>query len=188
MTDETHIARTCAAAMRAGKPYRKRSAETWNLIRTAYLRGATASALAERYDVSHGNIMRRAREEGWTRRAFAETADRAFLDAAPPPEAGPSPRIGGPAPLVAPGPEDEPPLEQEAANTTEAAVRLTLAAVSRCLKAGRYAEAERLGKLAETLSRVQPAMPPFSYFLDKARADTERQDRAREDRARAQRP
>ncbi len=160
MTEDDLIAQTARRAMRNGKPYRKRSAETWNLIRTAYLRGETAAALARRYDVSHGNIMRRAREEGWTRKAFAESADRALLDLSPPPEAGPSPQTGAPPagdPGAAPDPwvglplgfggEPDSPIEVH---------RMALAAVARCLLSGRYAEAERMGKLAEGLARLGP--------------------------------
>ena len=62
-------------------PYKYRSAETWDLIRSAYMRGESGPSLARRYDVTTWNIYKKAMEEGWSRRAMA---------AAPPPGGPPS--------------------------------------------------------------------------------------------------
>ncbi len=131
------------------KAYKIRSPQTWDLIRAAYVSGETAASLAERFDATEDAIRNRARKEGWTKRAYAAaseqnlSADRAAaapLKAARPCAPAPDEAlIGAVLDEVADG-------EQVAA--------LALGAAARCIAAGRFVEAERLGKLAETLSRL----------------------------------
>ncbi len=151
-----------ARALDPQPTWNRHTPESWAMIGREFLAGATAKQLAVKWNVSPTSIYRHGALEGWSKKGQAALVERqARMRAAAGAQAAPH--------QEAPGPEDEPPLELESANTSEAAVRLALAAVSRCLKAGRYAEAERLGKLAETLSRMQPALPPFSHFLEQAR-------------------
>ena len=131
------------------KPYRIRSAETWDLVRTHYLRGESARSLSERYGVSVSNIRRRAGDEGWTRKGHAELTDRTtppplaplpVADDARPDWTGPS-AAGEPEPL-------------DLLYQPEEVAALALGAVARCLQGGRYADAERLGRLAESMTRL----------------------------------
>ena len=123
------------------KAYKIRSPETWDLIRSAYVRGETAASLAERFDVTEDAIRNRARKEGWTKRAYAARMEGEPLAAAPPTR-----RAG--APVDAPSPAAFPAVS--ASSVAEQAV----AAAGRAIAEGRFMEAERLAKMAETLSRL----------------------------------
>ncbi len=156
------------------KPYRIRSAETWDLVRTHYLRGETARALSERYGVSVSNIRRKAGDEGWTRKGHAEAVDHFRVDGPPAPvsvsQMGAAGGMAGEATggaagrLSVGGFADPHPQGPEAAaldpfdGDPDAVQALALAAMAGALRAGRYADAERLGRLAETLQRLAPAM------------------------------
>jgi hypothetical protein len=178
------------------KPYRIRSAETWDLVRTHYLRGETARALSERYGVSVSNIRRKAGDEGWTRKGHAEAVDHFRVDGPPAPvsvsQRGAAGRMAGGATGEATGEAageatgrlsvggfaDPHPQGPEAApldpfdGEPEAVKTLALAAAARALRAGRYADAERLGRLAETLTRLSPA-PEAVAVAAAAAADEE---------------
>lgn len=52
-----------------------RGAETWARVRQAYVAGESAPSVARRFDVGLANLRRRARLEGWTRKAFAAVID-----------------------------------------------------------------------------------------------------------------
>jgi hypothetical protein len=183
--------------------YKYASPETWELIRTAYMRGESGPSLARRFNVGLWNLYKKAMDEGWSRRqcALREARGEAGLeglspysaaaDEAPPgerwtslkdpvppslrrwphnlPGMGPmrrpqwEPPAGyGPMPpeLVPPvqrppePPEDEgdPPSPAEAADQA-------VAAAARALAAGRFSEAERLGRLAATLKKISAPAP-----------------------------
>ena len=78
-------------------PYKCRSPETWDLIRTACRLGESGPSLARRFDVTTWNIYKKAMEEGWSRRAMilaeaegrAATYDAAHRRMWPEPEPGP---------------------------------------------------------------------------------------------------
>ena len=129
------------------KAYKIRSPQTWDLIRSRYTRGETAKSLAEAFDVTEDAIRNRARKEGWTKRAYAAASEQnlsADLAAAAPLKA---------ARPCAPAPDEARAVLDEVADGEQVAA-LALGAAARCIAAGRFAEAERLGKLAETLSRL----------------------------------
>jgi len=52
-----------------------RGPETWARVRQAYIAGESAPSLVRRFDVGYANLRRRARIEGWTRKAIAERLD-----------------------------------------------------------------------------------------------------------------
>ena len=52
-----------------------RGPETWARVRQAYVAGESAPSLVRRFDVGYANLRRRARIEGWTRKAFAAQID-----------------------------------------------------------------------------------------------------------------
>ena len=52
-----------------------RGPETWARVRQAYVAGESAPSVARRFDVGYANLRRRARLEGWTRKAIAERLD-----------------------------------------------------------------------------------------------------------------
>ena len=92
-------------------------------------------------------IRNRARKEGWTKRAYAAASEQnlgADRAAAAPLKA---------ARACAPAPDEARAVLDEAADGEQVAA-LALGAAARCIAAGRFVEAERLGKLAETLSRL----------------------------------
>ncbi len=127
--------------------YKIRSPETWDLIRSAYVRGETAPSLAEQFDVTEWAIRNRARKQGWTKRAYA-----ARMEGEPLASPQTAQRRQAATPMDTPSPAASP--TPSASSVAEQAV----AAASRAIAAGRYAEAERLGKLAETLSRLSGAL------------------------------
>lgn len=52
-----------------------RGPETWAQVRQAYIAGESASSLVRRFDIGYANLRRRARIEGWTRKAIAAQID-----------------------------------------------------------------------------------------------------------------
>lgn len=52
-----------------------RGPETWARVRQAYIAGESAPSVARRFDVGYANLRRRARLEGWTRKAIADRLD-----------------------------------------------------------------------------------------------------------------
>lgn len=52
-----------------------RGPETWARVRQAYIAGESAPSLVRRFDVGYANLRRRARVEGWTRKAIAARLD-----------------------------------------------------------------------------------------------------------------
>lgn len=52
-----------------------RGPETWAHVRQAYVAGESAPSLVRRFDVGYANLRRRARMEGWTRKAIAQRLD-----------------------------------------------------------------------------------------------------------------
>jgi len=123
------------------KAYKIRGPETWALIREAYLGGAPARVLAERYDVTDWAIWRRAYKEGWTK------SGRAARTA---PAAGPLPALFGPAEAGGPRVRDTGDLQADAIAASEAAMRQ-----------GRLEEALRLARLAESYGRLKMQRPHF---------------------------
>jgi hypothetical protein len=141
--------------------YKHRSPETWELVRTAYMRGESAPVLARRFDVTVWNIYKKAMEEGWSRRALilAEAEARgAAAGAAEPPSI---PAFAAPPPLTPPplAPEPVPPSLEDDLPPAEAAERVA-ADAGRAALAGRYDEAQKLTRLAESLRRLAADAPP----------------------------
>ena len=71
-----------------------RGPETWARVRQAYVAGESAPSLVRRFDVGYANLRRRARIEGWTRKAIAAQIDLKPL------RGGAAEADGGLAPLV----------------------------------------------------------------------------------------
>jgi hypothetical protein len=137
------------------------SAETWSLIRGAYLSGLSAPTVAARFGVSETALRRRARREGWTKRDFAARSTPWPLGRTPPMGV-----LGGPAGvLAAPGlpPDPDAPLTEDdvvAAWTSPIQIRpgdlarRTLAAAAEAVKGGRGLTALRLARAANEIARL----------------------------------
>lgn len=124
-----------------GPTWIRLTAASWAMIREEYLAGATAKQLALKWGTSPTSIYRHACQEGWTKENYAQALEESALTHA---EAEAAAKHERETSTISPGsPVDG---EQVAA--------LALGAAARCIAAGRFAEAERLGKLAETLSRL----------------------------------
>lgn len=127
------------------------AAETWGLIRGAYLSGLSAPTVAARFGVSVTALRKHAAKEGWTKRAFAarQAAERSAAPAAPVPAASAAPADGPPdeaavlaawrAPLHI-RPED--------------LARRALANAAHALKAGEGLNAIRLARAATEIARL----------------------------------
>lgn len=132
------------------------SAETWSLIRGAYLSGLSAPTVAARFGVSETALRRRARREGWTKRDFAALATPWPLGRA----------MGGPVGvLAAPGlpPDPDGPLTEDDVVAAWSApiqirpgdlARRTLAAAAEAVKGGRGLTALRLARAANEIARL----------------------------------
>ena len=135
--------------------YRIAGQKTWELVRKAYLDGASARECAERFGLSEHGIRKRISKEGWTKRDYARAlevrrmreADEAAWEApacAPPPPARlfddylASPRAAD-APAPGPAPET---LERAALNSLGAA-----------LAKGRAADARAFVGVAEAMRK-----------------------------------
>jgi hypothetical protein len=145
------------------------SAETWSLIRGAYLSGLSAPTVAARFGVSETALRRRARREGWTKRDFAALATPWPLGRA----------MGGPVGLLAapgqgPGlpPDPDAPLTEDdvvAAWSSPIQIRpgdlarRTLAAAADAVKGGRGLTALRLARAANEIARLDALFEWVEY-------------------------
>lgn len=128
------------------------AAETWGLIRGAYLSGLSAPTVAARFGVSVTALRKHAAREGWTKRAFA--ARQAQARSAPPP-----------GPAHAPPPQDSPNAPPDEAAVLAAwraplhirpedLARKALANAAHALKAGEGLNAVRLARAATEIARL----------------------------------
>ena len=132
------------------------AAETWGLIRGAYLSGLSAPTVAARFGVSVTALRKQAAKEGWTKRAFASR--QALARSAPPP--GPESRPG-PA-TTADGPPDEAavlaawraPLHIR----PDDLARRALAGAAHALKSGEGLNAVRLARAATEIARLNDVL------------------------------
>ena len=124
------------------------AAETWGLIRGAYLSGLSAPTVAARFGVSVTALRKHAAKEGWTKRAFAA---RQALERSAPPSA--------PAPAA---PADGPPDEAAVLAAWRAPLhirpddlaRRALAGAAHALKTGEGLNAVRLARAATEIARL----------------------------------
>ena len=124
------------------------AAETWGLIRGAYLSGLSAPTVAARFGVSVTALRKHAAKEGWTKRAFA--ARQASARSAPP---------SGPVPTA---PADGPPDEAAVLAAWRAPLhirpddlaRRALAGAAHALKTGEGLNAVRLARAATEIARL----------------------------------
>jgi len=150
--------------------YKLRSPETWELVRTAYMRGESAPVLARRFDVTVWNIYKKAMEEGWSKRALVLAEAEARGGAAGGGEPPPIPAFAAPPPL-APEPLAPPPVPpslEDDLPPAEAAERVA-ADAGRAALAGRYDEAQKLTRLAESLRRLAADAPAQGKAKAKAK-------------------
>lgn len=126
-----------------------RGPETWRRVREAYLAGESARAVALRFDVGESNVRRKAIQEGWTRKTYAEQHDlRPMRGEA----SGPVPAIGTLVDLDAlPEP---PPVD------ADQAIRKAARRAAWLIGKGQATEAMALLRAAETLSRMRWATKP----------------------------
>ena len=127
------------------------------MIRAEYLAGATAKQLAMKWKVSPTSIYRHACDEGWTKEGRAKAID-AEAKARAGAEAVAQHRRDQEAAAMYPGEALGADVGFAGAAPSEASpdqvATLALGAAARCIAAGRFVEAERLAKMAETLSRL----------------------------------
>lgn len=129
------------------------AAQTWGLIRGAYLSGLSAPTVAARFGVSVTALRKHAAREGWTKRAFAA---RQALERSSPPAA--------PAPTAAPA--DSPPDEAAVLAAWRAPLhirpddlaRRALATAAHALKAGEGLNAIRLARAATEIARLNDVL------------------------------
>jgi len=157
-------------------PYTRTSHETWELIRSDYLRGASAGALARRFGVTVDSIYKRASLHGWTKLAWASRRE-----IEPYPHVGlPPPRITGPD-ATRGGAEAPEPVwaEDEEVDADPAAlVRDALAQAARALAARRPDAAQAYLRVADLARRLSPPAEPPSEAVE-----TDAKNRSRELRA-----
>ena len=134
---------------------KKASAETWALIRVAYLGGASAPDLAELLGVTVGAIRNRIWREGWSKRAWSQT-------------------------LRARGVETKAASEAETARLSlaEDLEQRALAQAMAALHEGRANDAKTLAALAEQMRKRVEAERPAA--VDEVLSDDERQALAAE--------
>jgi hypothetical protein len=143
------------------------AAETWGLIRGAYLSGLSAPTVAARFGVSVTALRKHAAREGWTKRAFA--ARQAAARSAP--SSGPA--TGAPAPTAPDAPPDEAavlaawraPLHIR----PDDLARRALAGAAHALKTGEGLNAVRLARAATEIARLNDVL----NWADEDPADTE---------------
>jgi hypothetical protein len=143
------------------------AAETWGLIRGAYLSGLSAPTVAARFGVSVTALRKHAAKEGWTKRAFA--ARQAAARSAPPSGLAP----GAPAPTA----PDAPPNEAAVLAAWRAPLhirpddlaRRALAGAAHALKTGEGLNAVRLARAATEIARLNDVL----NWADEDPADTE---------------
>ena len=142
------------------------SAETWSLIRGAYLSGLSAPTVAARFGVSETALRRRARREGWTKRDFAARSTPWPLGRTPP--AGPAGALA--APGVPPDP-DGPLTEDDIVAAWSAPIQIrphdlarrTLAAAAEAVRGGRGLTALRLARAASEIARLDALFEWVEY-------------------------
>ena len=117
-------------------PYRIRADRAWALIRARYLKGESASRLAEVFKVTEYAIRQRIRREGWSKRSLAE-AEAAGM------------------------PEPEEALAELAAGAMDGAeldpragARLALDKAVRLMRAGQMTGAAEAARLADVMARA----------------------------------
>ena len=143
------------------------AAETWGLIRGAYLSGLSAPTVAARFGVSVTALRKHAAKEGWTKRAFA--ARQAAVRSAPPSGLA----SGAPAPTAPDAPPDEAavlaawraPLHIR----PDDLARRALAGAAHALKTGEGLNAVRLARAATEIARLNDVL----NWADEDPADTE---------------
>lgn len=118
-----------------------RGPETWARVRIAYEAGESGPSVARRFDVGLANLRKKARIEGWCRRAQARRAD---AELAGTPVAARRPEGAAEAP---------PPADPVQA------LGVALSRASAALAAGRAGEATALIRAAEALARLTGARP-----------------------------
>lgn len=155
-------------------PYTRTSPETWELIRSDYLRGASAGALARRFGVTVDAIYKRASLHGWTKLAWASRR-----------EAGPFPKDPMPAP---PAPSPEPAGDPPSAEP-EDIIDAALAEAARALAGRKPEEAQAYLRVADLARRLMPKAdarasapePERKDYSEELRAElTRRLDRLRD--------
>ena len=124
-------------------------AETWSLIRGAYLSGLSAPTVAARFGVSVTALRKHASAEGWTKRAFAARQSLERSGPAPAPEPEPAPD-GGPPDEAAVLAAWRAPLHIR----PEDLARRALANAAHALKAGEGLNAVRLARAANEIARL----------------------------------
>jgi hypothetical protein len=143
------------------------AAETWGLIRGAYLSGLSAPTVAARFGVSVTALRKHAAKEGWTKRAFA--ARQASARSVPPSGLA----TGAPAPTAPDAPPDEAavlaawraPLHIR----PDDLARRALAGAAHALKTGEGLNAVRLARAATEIARLNDVL----NWADEDPADTE---------------
>lgn len=152
------------------------SAETWSLIRGAYLSGLSAPTVAARFGVSETALRRRARREGWTKRDFAARSTPWPLGRAPP--------TGPAGVLAAPGlpPDPDAPLTEDDVVAAWSApiqirpgdlARRTLAAAAEAVRGGRGLTALRLARAANEIARLDALFEWVEYDPAEQERDAE---------------
>ncbi len=162
--------------------YRLVSAETWSLIRGAYLSGLSAPSVAARFGVSTGAIRKRAAREGWTKRDYATRATPWPGGRAPDGLAAAGAAAGAEAPLD-PGLAAEARIlerwKQPVNFDAVSVARKALAGAAHALKAGEGLNALRLARAAAEIARLDGVLE----WGDDV-AETEQQAEARHDQMR----
>lgn len=149
------------------------SAETWSLIRGAYLSGLSAPAVAARFGVSETSLRRRAGREGWTKRDFAARATPWPLGRTPP--MGPT---GGHVPPPDP---DAPLTEDDVVAAWSAPIQIrphdlarrTLAAAAEAVRGGHGLAAQRLARAASEIARLDALFEWVEYDPAEQERDAE---------------
>ena len=165
---------------RTPRRYVTASAETWSLIRGAYLSGLSAPVVAARFGVLETALRRRARREGWTKRDFAARAT-------PWPQ-GRAPAAGAAPAFAAPGlpPDPDAPLtEDDVAAAWTAPIQIrpndlarrTLAAAAEAVRGGRGLTALRLARAAAEIARLDALFEWVEYDPAEQERDAENRQR-----------
>ena len=128
------------------------AAETWDLIRGAYLSGLSAPTVAARFGVSVTALRKHAAKEGWTKRAFA--ARQAQARSVPPPGPAPSAPVDGPPAAAAVLAAWRAPLHIR----PDDLARRALAGAAHALKTGEGLNAVRLARAATEIARLNDVL------------------------------
>jgi len=128
------------------------AAETWGLIRGAYLSGLSAPTVAARFGVSVTALRKHAAKEGWTKRAFA--ARSASARSAPPSAPAPAAPVDGPPDEAAVLAAWRAPLHIR----PDDLARRALAGTAHALKTGEGLNAVRLARAATEIARLNDVL------------------------------